>query len=151
MSAIGTEKHPLKVFKGDQKDWPDWKVKFQGLLRHYGLRDTLKRGVAQRSSRETSEMQLSTPKKESLTSTQKPPVVEIKKVSAASEEDTKNNQNIYGKLVMFTEGAPFAIVSQFDDEEDGVGAWLALVEKYELKGTVQNAILQDREDLAEAG
>ena len=113
-SFIDTDKGGprLKAFNGSKsEDWLAWKVKFQAVLNSSDLLDVIRNNEA----RPTQEGGL--------------------------DAWIKKNRKVYDKLILYTEGAAAGVVEQFDDERDGVGAWQALVNKYELKGNSQKAAL----------
>jgi uncharacterized membrane protein YgcG len=101
----------VKAFSGEAKEWFVWKPKFQALLFSSGG-DLLGPLSQERPSG----------------------------VNAGRAWD-KKSAAIYWKLVLHTDGAANGLVEQFGEEQDGVGAWEALVTKYEPTGTIGKVTL----------
>lgn len=101
-----------KLFKGDPREWFAWKPRVKATIdRHDGLLDYL---LANRT-RPEDEQQLATWK--------------------------KNSRKVYNILILAVDGEAANTVGQFDEEMDGISAWYALVDQFELKGHVQKAMI----------
>jgi len=107
----------VRKFTGYQHDWLDWKADFMAVLDN---KDNLV------------ELVLSTPKSRPAGP------------GAEQEKYDRDKRKIYMKLILFTSGTAKTIVQQFAASMDGVAAWNALKEKFEMKGSAQKALLQEK-------
>ena len=103
----------IKAFTGKAIDWLPFKAKFKAMLEE---------------------------KDPKLLDFVLEPVVKPKK-KEEREAWVRMNRMLYAKLILFTEGAANGLVEQFEEERSGLGAWLALVAKYEVKSQVQKGAL----------
>lgn len=104
----------LEIFSGDEDKWPDWKSKFCSLLF------------------------IADPAMHRTLGTERP--VGDANAAAAAEYDTRS-ASIFSRLNILVKGIPAGIVRGFFPEMDGVGAWKALLRKYEHDGTYGHAFL----------
>ena len=65
------------------------------------------------------------------------------KLRKAHRKYAESCQKIYLCLLLFTEGAAQAVVSQFRNSRNGVRAWEALKEKYDHKGFIGRALIYE--------
>jgi hypothetical protein len=65
------------------------------------------------------------------------------KLRKARKKYAESCQKIYLCLLLFTEGAAQAIVSQFRNSRNGVRAWIALREKYDHQGFIGRALIYE--------
>ena len=97
----------IKIFSGDEDQWPSWKVKFKAVLRGKKLLEHLKTEKPNESAAST-----------------------VKKAWA------ENDEALFYELILHTSGTACYLIEQFEEEAEGKRAWETLVDKFEGCGSL---------------
>lgn len=104
----------VSMFEGRTLDWVDWRERFEAIMAILGMKNVLK-------------IDSDRPEEE-----------------AARKLWDDHKEALYSRLILCTKGTPQGLVKKFRTGKDGVGAWRALLEKYEQKGEVRVSTLHDQ-------
>jgi hypothetical protein len=127
----------VKPFNGvELAKWPQFRGRMEAYLD--GLNIGMLEFMMEELLADASPMKLGSEKKE------KESTSSGSATRAMTKERTRLNWTLYSKLILHTDGAPSGVVEQFQDTRDGMGAWQALIAKYEVKGHVQKGILLEQ-------
>jgi hypothetical protein len=105
----------IKIFSGNEDQWPSWKVKFKAVLRQKKLLDHLKTDKPAESA-----------------------------TTAVKKAWAENDEALFYELILHTSGAAGYLVEQFEDEAEGQRAWETLVDKFEGGGSLAAVELQQK-------
>ena len=128
----------MPVFDGDEKNWMSWKRRFRSYLRRYSKAEfeVLDIVTKARNGDETEDA-----KHEG-------------KLADAETAEAEVRVQLYDSLVLACSGSAGAVISTLpiEEDEDGVGAWLALLTKYEVHTrarfvTIHHQMLDARLDM----
>jgi hypothetical protein len=97
----------IKVFSGDEDQWPSWKIKFKGVLRGKKLLKHL--------------------------STEKPAE---SKTAEEKKAWADNDEALFYELILHTSGTACNLIEQFEEGAEGKKAWEALTDKFEGTGSL---------------
>ena len=104
----------ISPFEGKKLEWVDFRERFEAIMAILGMKEVLK-------------MDADRPEEE-----------------AARKLYDDHSEALYSRLILCTKGTPQGIVKKFRAGKNGVGAWRALVDKYEQKGEVRVSALHDQ-------
>ena len=104
----------VSVFEGKKLEWVDWRERFEAIVAILGMKDVLKMDGVR-------------PQEE-----------------GARKIWDDHAEALYSRLILCTKDTPQGLIKKFRAAKDGVGAWRALVAKYEQKGEVRVSTLHDQ-------
>lgn len=108
----------IKIFSGREQEWPEWKAKFQAVLRSKKLLKHLS----------------SEPPDEALDDSA---LFEERAGSTPFEKWLEDDEALFYELIIHTTGMACKLVQQFEERTQGRKAWEVLKQKYEGTGTLE--------------
>ena len=101
-------------YEGKTLEWVDFRERFEAIMAILGMKDVLKMDSEQPEE------------------------------ATAKKLWDDHSEALYSRLILCTKGTPQGLVKKFRTGKNGVGAWRALVNKYEQKGEVRVSALHDQ-------